>query len=554
MLVLVAMVAAGILVHGLTSAVTYRYVYPYWDMVGLQWHYLHGAAWDFWVLADNEHLPIFAMPIFWLDDALFHARGEMLQALILLAAACFAAVTGRQAARAAGSGAAAAAAGWMVAALSFWLENWENLVFPKQVHMYLALSTFVAASVLVARPGRSPAARVAGVAALLTVSTFSFAFGVAGWIAVLCVATARRWPRRALLALLGVFALCLGIYAALYNRETVGLYGSPLAALSRPGLVLMYVWTYLATPLVYLLDGVVDRAGSVPAGRLLVLPLLAWLATRLWPLRLRAPTETETWAWLLILFTCGTALLSAAGRAHAFGSLQPLSTRYMPEEVPFWIGATLLALEAGARRVQLRRLALAGVGAVVMAAMVASQARALEVLRFFSAAHHQAVLSLVDGVVDRAQLENNLFPDFTLPVRLDQDLRARGWSVWSWPEPHWIGRPVGEVFASSVSETCAGFVDTSRPVTPGPGSLVDGWAFDTARGEPPTWVVLADAGGVIRGLARTGRHRPDVGAALRESGADYSGWTGYVPAGAGGLRAYAVLDHERDACPLSAPR
>lgn len=46
-------------------------LFPYYDMVLVDYEYLVGKAQDLWLLPDNEHRPIFAMPLYWIDLAVF---------------------------------------------------------------------------------------------------------------------------------------------------------------------------------------------------------------------------------------------------------------------------------------------------------------------------------------------------------------------------------------------------------------------------------------------------------------------------------------------------
>ncbi len=548
----VAVLAAIVAISGLACAIRFRYVFPYWDMATVEIAYFSGHPLSFWIPADNEHLPLFAMPLFWLDNVLFRAHGVLTQALMLMLAAWMGLVWAARALRASrGDVPVTIACASVFVALLLSLQNWENLIWPKQIHMYLSLASFVGAGCLVARAGPPSRGRVAGVGALLIVSIFSFAYGVVAWVAVLCLALARGWPRRGLAALLATFACCLIVYSLLYNRLTIRAYGNPLDSLLHPGLLARYELTYAAAPFIHLAGAWPVFGDPSAAGRLVTAFLLIALLPSAWSTLRRPPDETLTWSWLLILFTLGTGLISAMARARSFGTDQALSSRYFVAQVPLWIGLCLLGIQAfGARRTW-RRVCVASVGLLLVALLASADRDELPGLRLTQANHYQAVLALLDGVQDQPVLQAHLVPFGDLAWTLGAELRRRRWSVFDWRESHWIGQRFDALFAPAGPYACDGLIGTTAPVAGTNARFLTGWAWDRKQRAPVRWIVLVDREGVVRGLGHGGLFREGLGRLLYDPAANDAGWQGYAPVP--GLRAYAVVDRERAACPL-APR
>ncbi len=547
----VVAVAAAIVGQGILSVLRYRDVFPFYDMVLVDYRYFVGAARNFWIFHDNEHLPLFAMPLFWADLSLFGAQGLFLVLCNLVLAAGIA-LAPWSAVKAAMNGriALAIAGSAVIASLMFWLGNRANLTWPKQTHMYLSLFALMPAF------GRAAADRAVGVAGAVYISlwlglaTFSFGYGIIGFPCVGVIAIQRRWGWRPAAVLAAAFVACLGLYLWLtggfsyFVSEGAPLIGRQISA------GLSYALMFVAAPLIsvlrtFMTEFAARTAGCIGAAAGIV--LIAWRA--LAGLRTR-PDRLEAWALLLAMFTLGNAAETAFARAARFGNDGALEYRYILGELPFWIALVLLAMRALAG-VPVRTVALAVVGLVaVEAGLLASQQVELQSLRDDSALRWRAAMAALDKVDDRAFFEARIWPAPDQVTAVVDGFRTRRLSMFAWPEAAWLGRNVSAFKA--VAGSCSGGLDRVSAIAGTTGHLVEGWSDDRRVSPAASWILLADGSGTILGLAHGGQPRPDLAAARHKHRFRYAGWLGYVgpDAAADQLSAYLVLP-EQQLCRLA---
>ena len=254
---------------------------PFYDMVLTHYEYMFGSARDFWLLRDNEHRPIFAMPLYWINLAILHDQEGFLVACNLILSAGIAAVPVTAAVRAARCNRlVAAVATALIAASVFSLVNRVNLVWPKQVHMYLSMLTMLLAFRRAASPRPVTSQGMAAIVGWLFVATFSFAYGIIGFPAVAILGVMRRWPHRAWLWLGGGFAVSMAFHYALTDGfsflESVG------AQLPLGGM-LLFALTFIAAPLVALAKAVAYGSWTLVVSQVLTsvaLLIYTWRAAR----------------------------------------------------------------------------------------------------------------------------------------------------------------------------------------------------------------------------------------------------------------------------------
>lgn len=546
--VVLAAVIAG---QAVLSVLRYWDVFPYYDMVLVDYRYLAASARDFWIFHDNEHLPLFAMPLFWADLRLFGGQGLFL-VLCNLVLALGIALAPWQALRTVAGGrmAIALAATAAIVSLMFWLGNRTNLTWPKQAHMYLSLFALMPAFGRTASERDVGPAGAAFISCWLAVATFSFGYGIIGFPCVALVAVQRRWHWRSSAVLAAAFASCLGLYLVLTGN--LGFYvseGAPLFG-ERIGSGVSYALTFVAAPLVSACRPFMTETGARTVGRIVAgagIAVIAWRA--LSGLR-RRPDRIEAWALLLAMFTLGNAAETAFARAARFGSEGALEYRYILGELPFWIAFVLLAARALAGAPAKAAVA-AGLALLAMeAGLLASQQSELRSLRDDSALRWQAAMAALDDVSDRALFELRIWPFPDQVVAVIDGLRTRQLGVFAWPEVAWLGRNVSSF--TPVEGDCAGGLDSIAPVPGTSGRLVEGWSDDKRAASASAWVLLADSAGSVVGLAHGGQPRPDLAALRGTERLRYAGWAGYVTddRAAYALTAYLVLPGQR-ACRMA---
>ncbi len=540
------LIAVIIIAQSVITIFRFHDVFPYYDMVFVDYQYFFGKAQDFWLLADNEHRPLFAMPLYWIDLVIFADQEIFLVVCNLVLAAAIVAVLWRAVFGATtGNRAVTALACALVATVMFWLANSTNLSWAKQVHVYLSTLTLMLAFQYAAIPKPVSVRNTVVISTWLFVSTFSFASGIIGFPAVAAIAIMRRWNMRAMAVLAIAFLVSVAVYAGI-----TGWFGflrdGQSSVQFAPDQTLLFALTYIAAPVIHAVAVLTSDAPALLAGRILAavgLVIFAWrFVSGFW----RPVAALEAWALLLISYTVGNALETAVARAARFGMQGALEYRYMIGEVPFWIGLLLLAVPlvcAGSHR----RLFLAAFMALVVeAGLLKGQQSEVTFLRLTNARDWQGAIAAIVGVSDVAFFRQHVWPDSSQVVAVIDGLRARHWSVFAWPEADWLGQSMARFTVTA--QRCSGNLDALVPITGG-GSLVKGWAADKAVPDWAVWIVLADTSGTITGLAHGGVLDFD---AAEQTKSFFSGWTGYarnLTPGAGSLAAYLVLPGNR-ACPL----
>ncbi|WP_372400624.1 hypothetical protein ABMY26_36330 (plasmid) [Azospirillum sp. HJ39] len=560
-------VLIGIALTAQSVYVSFRdmHIFPYWDMMSLQHRYFLDSLPDFLLYRDNEHLPFVAMPFFIADNLLFKARGIFLIAGLLALNAIIAGLILDEMRRAWGKLQllSFAAAGTLVILSLFWLIHYENLLWPKQIHMYLSAAFFLLASRLLAgteermKAGSPPGwTGVLTAGALLSASMFSFGYGAIGWIAALMVAVSGRWPWRATGSLLAIFALNAAIYALFYKYATATQHSNPLESFASPFKLAEFTVAYFANPVFRLLHPLLTEwlaRGIATLTSLAACIAGLWLLLRILLLDRRSAGRIELFASLLILFAFGSALMTAVSRLK-FGIETAGSSRYAIAQMPFWIGLWMIAMASLRKRPVPRDALVAVAGVSLTLLLVPSQLLYARETEALSRYHWQGVLAIVNGVNDDEVVLKAVHPIREELAVVPPNLAKRHWSVYADPQPWWLGQPARDLFRVEAPDRCRGSLDLVSDLGRLKGqSYVAGWAWDRNADRTPDWVVLVDGAGIVRGLARSGLTRPDVERALSAAAGSAPGWHGYVaaPAPLAGTEAYAVLADGSSICQLT---
>ncbi len=553
-------VGAFVVGHSIVNALALLPRFPYLDQLSLQAFFFREVeqgreAWfPFALYHANEHLLLFPMPLYWLDNELFAANGTFLvvlgQAVSLGCAAMVAALIRR---RLGVDRPTALAAFALIAAALFWSLHGVNLFWPYQVQIYTWVFAWMVSVQCAAWADRThrPAARIAAMVSA-TVGLFSFGLGIASLLALVVFALA-RWPRRWSLTVLALGAAQLLLYwsqlakAVLAVNMNADASGLPERLAGTP-LQLLYL---LSQPVYWPLRLLLSEGIANVAALTLTLGALAgsgWMA--ILHLRRRDPVDAlRTITTLISLATIGGATIVVIARA---GSLQGnglrLSDRYAFLTVMFWVATGLAVLS------QLRRHRSAWIlaaGTVALPLILASHLQILPMLRGMRNTLIPGEMAVLNGAVDQtafAALHPDTQADPAAFAHVVDQLRERRWAIFAGPQHDWIGHPLADVLHRA-EQPLRGFLRTAGPA---PGSSdfvrVDGYAIDAVTGRAPEWVVLVDRDDRIAGVAH--RIRREILELLYRLPTDddpnldpEAWWVGYAPARAAvDLRAFAVGD------------
>ena len=548
--VLIAILMACLVIaQAVPSIIRYRDVFPSYDMVDVVYRYFIGPPIDFWIYHGNEHLPLFVMPLYWLDLNLFSAQGTFLTGCMLCLAVAIGLAPFPASLRAHKPDLLMPfALGLTGAAMNVWLGGYTNLVWTHQVQMYVSLYAVMVAIGLAARDRPRRLRHLAGMAACLVVATFSFGYGIIGFPVLLALGLLRRWNWRRLAFLATVLVVCLAIYIAL-NAPSLARGVARGLAFESLYYIAVFALTFVASPPYNLLRQFLPDSTAYA---------VAWcaggagVAVYIWHIvhcRWKPPSEYCSWAIALGLFTMLVAAETAYARAF-FGYQAAADGRYIVGQLPFWLGLLLLAARPSTAATSRARPILVVALPLILALLLASQFRILPAMRAHSYGRYAAAMVAIDGVGDPSvyAIIQALKPD-RVPVII-AGLKARQWSAFAWPQNKMIGKPLSS-FGGNVTG-CVGFVDSDIAVGDAAGRRVMGWAGDAHATDQ--WILLVDGAGVVRGVGHSGGPRPDVVGATHRPDLLYAGWTGYVRRPIGDKIAAYLLVKDKHPCHIAGPQ
>lgn len=428
----------------------------------------------------------------------------------------------------------------------------ENFVTPFQAGFVLAGCAASACFLLASWYATIPAGAVrrrrlafCGCIFLAWVAEASLANGLLVWPLLLFMAFALGFRKRDILIVLGMGVLAIALYIPGYHM-------APGPA--RPLDVLKFVVTYLASSW----DPSAPNPSNFPniaesATLLAIGVVLAGSASclRNW----KKPNPLRAFLYADMLFVLGAATLTALGRLN-FGYAEAVSSRYQEFALAFWaslaiLGATYLTeMSAGWR-------AMAAAQIVVLAFLLGTPYRYSGIEQSFAnrkAALYAGYEDLALGHLDSPAIKK-LFP---LPQQLPGYLAIlREYNA----EPR-LGIPEllpadmnMDSYRIARSGACQGYMEHAAwdPRSSGYG-VAGGWAWDNADHRPAQRAIVAVvATGKIVGWNWPLVSRPDV-EQIPGIKSKMTGWNvSFHADGPGPYAVYALLGHDRLACPIGKP-
>lgn len=510
--------AAWLVSEAVRTAASGYSVVPFWDHWATVADYVRakrdGLSWDILFAQSNEHRILFGRLVMFADLEYLGGRNILPYAGIVASQLALVALFATIAMRLTGNRRAAVATLGVIAALTFSLGQWENLVWAFQVTfmMVTAAGAWSIYLYCLAFAEREKVNRVAwaGSLALLFVAAFSMANGmVAGAACVGAGLLARfRWWG------LAGQAFAVAAIAALYFQDyapssSAGIGG----ALADPVTFLRFVASYVGNP---------ARAfGEGPPVWLGAVGLAAAAAAALRVLLGRDRDAGRIALTGIMAFVIASAMTTAVGRLD-YGAAQGLVSRYLTLGMLFW-SAQLLYWGSLARvRGPVALLAWAAGLAILLypVGILHTQSKAEVGAR--AAQVRLGVLALRAGADDPDALGGL---NFNVPAMMQQVafLKANGLSIFSERPKH----PVGAAFDPSIAVRaggCLGAFDVIAQSPKGAGWRASGWAWDVRGGRVVKDVILVDSAGRVAAVGAGGGYRPDVRPVVPQVGSAFSGW------------------------------
>jgi hypothetical protein len=560
---LAALPVLAAVVYSIIAVLTNRLRAPFWDMVPLEIYInervlKHGfdlrAA---LTLADNEHRPVFPM-IFWIiDHVLFNSDGLFLIIVNLLLMTAIATMVGTMAVRA-GVPFVPEVAFLLLSALAlFWPANWENLIWPKQVHVLLAITAILAgfiglvhADELLRHSGARRAIFVSvalGLASLF-VGMFSFGYGLVAWGLTLPLILVRSWHRRLRLPFFIIILMVILAGLALYGSSytIIGAHADPLQSVLRPLSLLSYVIMFIGAPAWFVVEGLGGTPADIWPAVAGTVGISAFVVTIVLMLKPGKAGADGADAPARLFFACiatwavGVALLTALVRVN-LSSPSGIS-RYLVVPTLFWLALGGWSLSGLRSRRRLSNSAFLFSAAATTFVLIATFPYYFGVMqdraRLVRMAAISAVMKMPEALTGYILAGHD---DALISAFMDESAR-RGASIYRQAWSGWLGHNVDAMFGLPESGRCDGFVDQIKPLAD-EGIRAVGWAWDARKKAAPQWLLITDMSGKVVGLATSGLARPDVSAYLHQPLASRSGWEGFARVSTAGFGSvYAVLN------------
>lgn len=319
--------------------------------------------------------------------------------------------------------------------------------------------------------------------------------------------------------------LSTAVYFHNYMRPAQN--SDPAASLRSPIKLVQYVAIYFGSSWGYSSSwthhNMQVALGSGLAGLALAICFLLLLH------RIKQPSRIFAVQLMLILLFClGTAFLTALGRV-ASGNNQAFASRYQTIALLFWccLGCSLIALSiAGRSRIPLPAIQ-------VLLVLIFLRGAALVRFPLRDGREHAfqqraAAAALISAVDDREQVQR-AFPNTEYVLSVVPFMRENHLSIFGEsgrPQP---GSLLDSIPRDITPENCRGEVQTVSVVSDGGQQdlRITGWAWNLARRQPASYIVVVVAGKVV-GLGASGDWRPTVRAVNSYMNTSFIGFTAYA--------------------------
>jgi len=549
-----SIIASTVAIGSLIFFATNKIIAPDWDMVAVI-HFLTGRGsgnevdWlssEILRFYDNEHRPYFPMIVWIIDRDYFDFSGHFPQAISFLLVILIGHFSTRWRNQDAWPQSARFLIFLSACCLMLSPMHWTNLVWEKQVHVYMSILFAILAFVafehaIIAGRGKKRSLHIILSNLCAFVSTFSFAYGLIVWPVLLVYGVWRRLPLFYLSFILIPAVLTIGFYVSTY--ETLGHHSDPLESLVSIGGLLKYSLLFLGGPLV-------AAGGASGLGILIAFGSLFVIAWAMWRARfLDQNTASVHDASLMICFFCiGVALLTGLGRLTINTGT---ASRYLVVAALYLLAVSALLLPWIKKKDLYTPFVLSFVSIclglnIVMHFDHSDLKRRQFIVREGVIAAAMDVEPVFRGLFPRtAVINKHVWPYFF--QRNNEAIALR--------PLNWLGEklPQAAMLASDSSQTgCIGVATAIQPRPDQPGYVTaGGWARWGHRGEQDSaWILIADNALRIVGMGTSGIERPDVRKTLQITTIEHlltdsgrSGFSGQARARSGDrLHFYAYKD------------
>ena len=368
----------------------HRIKFPYWDM-GAVVSFLDNNSSPsladlYWTFRDNEHRPIVSFIFYLWDQNRYGFSGELLYRAIFTANALLAtSMLGILLVRHKLDLPAKILFTTVVFYCFFSVFHYENLTWQKQIHQvsclaFLSFGLFAAAAICT--PKATDRNRLIDIALALVAglcclaATYSFAFGLVSWPAVLINAVLMRWRRAPLLIVSAFAAFAVVSYALTFT--IVEHHTNPAEAVVQPLSLASYILRVIGAPLFYMLEDLTSTQtaivlASVVAAGGLILAFSCLQHTYRLSRSLRAYRSEHivaAHAAMIVMAALGMALMLALGRLTVN---KGVDSRYAVVALLFWCALLTLMLIRQSRSRAWRTLLLFGLITLFIGAVPAKR-------------------------------------------------------------------------------------------------------------------------------------------------------------------------------------
>ena len=537
--------AIGIYVFATTTAMVIRSwsAIPYWD----QWDNLifsPAKVFSLWLIEQhNEHRILFPRLVFAIDTFAFAATNKFdffcNLTIPLGLAALIVTVMHRS------STWRVSDAAWLagiVLTLLFSAMQFENFGWGFQIQFF-GVELAAAASFVFLVLWREGWVSLAAAIACEAIALYTFSGGVLAPLLSIPLAFWAGRPEREL-TVLAIAAIAL-LASYLYGYATPSEHSDPLHTLLQPG-VALFVMAEIGNPPSQIFAGILrfDRQhADIAFGACGV--LLSGVAAVNLLRRGRKVARIQMVFLGIVVFCVGFAVLTAIGRLK-FGTDQALSWRYTSPMLLLWLSLVLLAATEVWSRHPGLRLVVMTLGLLCLLGLAREQRAFAKTWWDWSVPRREAITALLAGVDDPLAL-GRVYPDPALVNEQAAKLRAQHLSIFADEWSAWLDTPVTDHLRLGEAARCRGGIDEVLPLA---GSMrpqwrISGWAWDNLRDLAAERIILVDAAGQVVGYGLSG-FAPKARALRR------SGWHGHFSAEKSVvITAYALVDQQREACPLA---